>query len=173
MSQYAVEQLNKSRHDRKSFSSGNRTLDEYLKRRARQDNDGVVATCYVAVETGTSGIAGYYTLSQYFIGRENLPSEILTKIASYENLPATLLGRLAVDVDHQGRQLGRALLFDALTRAARLADEISACCVVVDPIDQRAVRFYARNGFEHLAGDVKMFMTMEDIRASISSEEAS
>ena len=51
-----------------------------------------------------------------------------------------LLGRLAVDVGHQGQGLGEILLMDALGRALTQSQEIAALAVVVDAKDEAAGR---------------------------------
>ena len=65
-------------------------------------------------------------------------------------MPATLLGRLAVDRRRQGKGYGRFLLADALYRAAR--SEIASFAVIVDPKDDNARRFYERESFLPFSG---------------------
>lgn len=168
--QFTIEKLDKAKHDRGAFRSGNRELDQYLQRRARQDQRNDVATCYVAIDTQAGRIAGYYTLSQFFVDRANLPDQVMQKFGRYGQLPATMLGRLAVDQVYQGKGLGGAILVDALERVVSFSNEISACCVVVDPIDGAAASFYRRHGFDHLEGQTRMFMPMADVRASLGAE---
>jgi hypothetical protein len=60
------------------------------------------------------------------------------------------IGRLAVDRRHQGRQLGAALLFDAIARAIRADAAVFA--LVVDAKDEAAARFYRHHGFEAFSG---------------------
>jgi GNAT superfamily N-acetyltransferase len=60
-------------------------------------------------------------------------------------VPATLLGRLAVDRHQQGKGYGRFLLADALYRAAR--SEIASFAMIVAAKDENACRFYERESF--------------------------
>jgi hypothetical protein len=41
-------------------------------------------------------IDGFYTLSQYSVDLEDLPREIARRLPKYPQVPATLLGRLAI-----------------------------------------------------------------------------
>ena len=50
-------------------------------------------------------IAGYYTLSSTSVQLAELPAETVRKLPRYPLVPATLLGRLAVDRRQQGRGL--------------------------------------------------------------------
>ena len=78
-------------------------------------------------------------------------------------MPATLLGRLAIDRTHQGKGYGRFLLADALFRAAR--SEIASFAVVVEAKDDNARRFYERESFLPFPDQpMKLFLPMADIR---------
>ena len=77
--------------------------------------------------------------------RDEFPANITRKLPRYPLVPATLLGRLAVDQNYQGRGYGRFLLADALFRAVR--SEIASFAVVVDAKDEAARRFYERESF--------------------------
>jgi predicted N-acetyltransferase YhbS len=56
-----------------------------------------------------------------------------------------LIGRLAVDTRYQGRQIGSALIIDALRRSARAAP--ASFALIVDAKDDQAAAFYRRHGF--------------------------
>lgn len=135
-------------YDRAAFSCGAAPLDEYLKRRARQDRDRRVAAVFVMAGDDPTTIAGYYTLSSLSIELKGLPQKVAKRLPRYPEVPAVLIGRLAIDSRFQGRGLGELLLFDALDRILEHAGEIGAFAVVVDAIDDRAAQFYVRYGFQ-------------------------
>ncbi|WP_442919683.1 GNAT family N-acetyltransferase [Methylobacter sp.] len=58
------------------------------------------------------------------------------------------MGRLAIDVDFQGRRLSGALLWDAIIRALR--SEVAVFALVVDAKDDHAEAFYRHHGFTNL-----------------------
>ena len=62
-------------------------------------------------------------------------------------MPATLLGRLAVDQRYRGQGIGEFLLLDALHRAYVQSSQIAAIAVVVGAIDDQAARFYRHFNF--------------------------
>jgi GNAT superfamily N-acetyltransferase len=108
-------------------------------------------------------VAGYYTLSSTAVQLAELPSQIMRKLPRYPLVPATLLGRLAVDRRQQGRGYGRFLLADALHRAA--LSEIASFAVIVDAKDDSARRFYERESFLPLLDQpMKLFRPMADIK---------
>ena len=81
------------------------------------------------MEKGGKNVLGYYTLSSFGINLADLPEETAKKLPRYPLVPATLLGRLAVDKDHQGKGLGEFLLMDALHRSLDQADVIGSAAV--------------------------------------------
>nr|WP_244374927.1 GNAT family N-acetyltransferase [Nitrobacter winogradskyi] len=107
-------------------------------------------------------IGGYYTLSSTALKLAELPAQATRKLPRYPSVPATLIGRLAVDRRHQGKGYGRFLLADALYRALR--SEIAAFAVIVDAKDENARRFYERESFLPLPDQpMKLFRPMGDI----------
>jgi GNAT superfamily N-acetyltransferase len=92
-----------------------------------------------------------------------LPDKTVRKLPRYPLVPATLLGRLAVDRRQQGKGYGRFLLADALYRAVR--SEIASFAVIVDAKDENARRFYERESFLPFPDQpMKLFRPMADIR---------
>lgn len=105
-----------------------------------------VSNCFVAMPVDDAKlIAGFYTLAATGIPIHDLPDEQVRKLPRYPVLPAALIGRLAVDRAFRGKQLGAALLFDAMNRALRA--ESAILTVVVDAKDEAAAAFYRRHGF--------------------------
>jgi GNAT superfamily N-acetyltransferase len=154
-------------HDCTSFSCGNAFLDRYLREQAGQDLRRACAAPFVLVpERGSISILGYYTLSSYGIDAGQLPADVARKLPRYPLIPATLLGRLAVDRRYRGQGIGEFHLMDALRRAWAQSAEIAAAAVVVDAIDAGAAKFYQHFGFvafPSIAG--RLFLSMKTVAA--------
>lgn len=152
------------RHDRESFACGVESLDQYFRSRARQDRDKYAAAVFVMAEG--PGVIGYYTLSSYTINPGELPDELACKLPRYPNLPATLIGRLAVDRRYQRKGFGEELLLDALRRCFASTSEVGSLAVVVEAENAEAIQFYQSYGFIRFPdhGD-KLFLLMATIRA--------
>ena len=137
-------------HDASTFESGEPALDDWLRKRALHNLRVAASRTYVSC-VDADRIVGFYALSMGHIlaadtlgsMRRNMPL----------NIPAVILGRLAIDRAWQGRGLGRALLADAVRRAKRAADEVSARLIVVHAISDSAEDFYLRHGFVRLPLD--------------------
>jgi predicted GNAT family N-acyltransferase len=142
---YRIEPLGEE-HDRAAFSCGVESLDRYLQKQAGQDSSKHVAAVFVITPNGRT-IAGFYTLSAHVIGLGELPANIAKKLPRYPNVPATLLGRLAVSQEFRGQGMGELLLLDALKRVLLNSREIASAVVAVDAKDENARNFYLRYGF--------------------------
>lgn len=155
-------------HDRNSFVSGVDPLDRYFRTQAGQDARKNMAAPFVLV-LPDGGIAGYYTLSSTAVKLAELPDNMARRLPRYPLVPATLLGRLAVDKRFQGKGYGRFLLADALLRAVR--SEIASFAVIVDAKDDAARRFYERESFLPLPDEpMKLFRPMADLAKLFTRE---
>ncbi|MHB0981607.1 MAG: GNAT family N-acetyltransferase [Thermoleophilia bacterium] len=142
---YRIEVLDSSHH-RDQFRCGLQVLDEYLHRRAGQDAGRRVAVPYVLVdEAGV--VCGFYTLSQLAVRLADLPQNVVNRLPRYPLVPATLLGRLGVDMRLQGQGLGQLLLVDALRRSHAASCEVASFAVVTEAKDEKSADFYVAHGF--------------------------
>jgi predicted GNAT family N-acyltransferase len=147
-------------HDRSGFSCGVPDLDTYLRERANQDAHRRVASTFVLLGY-SSVVLGYYTLSQQVVSLEDVPSELSKKLPKYPLLPATLVGRLALDGCRQGEGLGSLLLLDALLRSWQTAQTVASCAVRVDATDEKAQTFYLQHDFIPFSNErLKLFIPM-------------
>lgn len=157
-----IELFDTTRHERSGFSCGVEALDRYLQSQAGQDSRRRVAAPYVLLEPPSAAVIGFYTLSNTSIRGAELPSAFVKRLPRYPVLPATLLGRLAVDTDRRGSGLGTLLLLDALRRC--LGSETASIAVVVDAKDDVAVAFYERHEFLRLPDQPnRLFKPMAEI----------
>lgn len=146
--------------DRSGFACGIEDLDRYLRAQAGQDTRKRVTACFVACPKGEQAVAGYYTLAATSVALTDLPPDLIRRLPRYPAVPATLLGRLAVDCRHRGRRLGELMLFDAFSRTLR--SEIATFALLVDAKDDAARAFYQRYRFMPLTGR-RLFLPLAEI----------
>lgn len=157
--------FDKKKHDRSTFDCDNELLNNYLKKQANQDVQRKLSACFVITEKDFKNIIGYYTLSNHSINLNKFPESIQKRLPrSYNSIPTTLLGRLAVDKNQQGKGLGKILLIDALKRSYETSKELGSFAVVVDPIDKNAEKFYEKYDFMKLPDSKKMFIAMKTLK---------
>ncbi|MEX2122968.1 MAG: GNAT family N-acetyltransferase [Woeseia sp.] len=141
-------------HNRKGFNCGVERLDRYLRERAASDAKKSVSVCYVLIaDDNPTAVIGYYTLSSASIQLARLPPGLQPKLPRYPDVPATLIGRLAISAAHRGNRFGEQLLLDALSRAHAARYAIGSAVVIVDAKGEAAAGFYAQYGFERLTSD--------------------
>jgi len=154
-------------HNRTGFSCEEQPLTDYIQKQVSQDIKKKLAICFVAADRDNK-VIGYYTLTSESLGREQIPDKYIKKVPKNYNAPVILLGRLGINIKKKGTGLGEHLLLDALFRAYTLSEEsIGAMAVVVDPINEYAVKFYKKYGFEQLPDSEKMFLPMSTIKQII------
>lgn len=170
---FCIEKLDKRKHDRNSFVSTNATLNEYLKKYSSQDLRNNLSTTYVAVPKQSEipkRIYGYFSINPFSLSYQN---GISLNMAPYGYLPALLIGRLAID-KNQNDLKGYQLLWGALRFCLQVDSNIAVNIIVVDPIDEKAKKFYLRQGFQFISSsNERMYIPVKLIRkiiAQISAE---
>lgn len=168
MTRFVTAPLNRG-HDRDAFNSGVDALDRYLRELALQDVKRRLAGCFVALD-GAQKIMGFYTLAAISVAFDSLPADLTKRLPRYPVVPAMLIGRLAVAAEHQGKGLGRALVADAAIRTNGFG--IGAFALVVDAKDERAVAFYAANGFASIPDEPRrLFLPIATALQILSGEK--
>lgn len=130
-------------HTLADFDSGTAELDDWLKRLAlKNEVHGASRTFVVAVG---NRVVGYYCLSTGAIVRAASPKPMQRNMP--DPIPVVVMGRLAVDVAHQGHGIGSALVRDAILRVLHAAESIGIKALLVHALSDDAKRFYLDRGF--------------------------
>jgi GNAT superfamily N-acetyltransferase len=112
-------------------------------------------------------VVGYYALASGAITVESAPGRFRRNMPN--PIPVAVLGRLAVDLDWQGKGIGRALFRDAARRIAHAAEAIGIRGIVVHAISEEAKRFYVALGFDPSVHEpMTLMVTLADIRALLA-----
>jgi GNAT superfamily N-acetyltransferase len=155
-------------HRLDSFACGKQPLDDWLKAHALANEDKASRTYVVAVQAGDSAgdVAAYYALAYGSLILAEVPRKIRHGLPN--PVPVMVLGRLAVDQKHSGQGLGPALLREAMQRTAQAAEIAGLRALIVHAIDDEAVSFYAKYGFQIFpAGTRTMILPIEALRQAI------
>lgn len=152
-------------HIRDAFDCGNASLNEFLRRYARQSEDLGVARTFVAVRPGEVVVRGYYTIRTGQVEVQELPQGETKRFPRYP-VPVVHLARLAVDLTARGQGLGELLLLDALEKALAASCSIGAYAVEVIATDEAARSFYLKYGFKELQDDrLHMYLAMSTVES--------
>lgn len=156
--------------DRSAFSDDSSPLDRYLGEQAARDVKRLMASCFVALEQRTGGVAGYYTLAATSVPTHDLPPEFLERLPTYPILPAALVGHLAVDRRFPHRGLASALVADAANRA--LNSDAKPLALIVEAKDERAADLYRRLGFREFdSRPMTLFLSLESARKAAEKKQ--
>ena len=151
-------------HDRSRFDCGSEILNNYLKTQAGQDMRRGFAQVIVGIIPGNDQIAGYYTLSAASVNLTDVDEAWRNRLPRYGQIPAVLLGRLAVSTSIQGQGLGELLLADAVKRSDR--SELGWAVFLVKAKDEQAAGFYRRFGLEPFGQDpLLMWITRREVKS--------
>jgi predicted GNAT family N-acyltransferase len=157
-------------HDRAAFSCGKDPLDQYLRNQARQAVAKNLAAVFILTPDGKK-IAGYYTLSSYAVKLDEIPERIAKRLTRMQEIPATLLGRLARSIEYRRQGIGAVLLVDGLKRALQNSAQVGSWAVVVDAKYEEAAEFYKHYGFVALPSKPnRLFLPMTSIHKMFPQE---
>lgn len=162
--EFEIEKLRRE-HDLTRFDCGNATLNTWLRKYAWTNQQADSAKTYVALAEDL--VVGYYALTTGSVHKHESPRRIAKGLANHP-IGVVLLARLAIDRDRQGKGLGKALLFDALTRIEEAADIVAVRAVMVHAIDEAARQFYTHFEFEPSPIDpFQLLLLLKDIRKAL------
>lgn len=168
---YRLEPLDVNRHDRSAFVCGIESLDLYLKTLATQDMRRKANAVFVLTAAeAPRRIMGYFTLCAFSLDQAAVPETARRHLPRHPMVSATLIGRLAVAQNEQGRGLGSLMLARALRKAWENAAQVGSCMVIVDAIDDAAEGFYRAHGFIRLPDTRRLILPMRTIGDFISQE---
>ena len=149
-------------HDLSALDSGELTLDDWLRRRARANQQNGASRTYVLAHR--LQVVGYYSLAAGAIAVAEAPGRFRRNMP--EPIPMAVLGRLAIDRRWQGKGLGRLLLRDAALRVIQAGDIIGVRGILVHALSPAAKRFYETNGFrESPASPMTLLVSLQDVAA--------
>jgi GNAT superfamily N-acetyltransferase len=138
----------------KTFDSGNTGMTEYFHRFAKKNHKTGLSPCTVIVPLGAHApILGYVTISNSTVEKGEPPAPQLSFFPNYP-IPVTLIGRLAIHKSYHGMGLGRFLLMHVFFTSAQAVRglRLGSVGIITDAIDQNAVDFYEKYGFQMLPG---------------------
>ena len=147
-----------------AFDSGVASLDDWLKRRAIQNQASGATRTFVACDADV--VVAYYALASSSVAPTGAPGRFRRNMP--DPIPVVVLARLAIARDRQGRGLGRALFQDAARRVIHAAETIGVRGLLVHAISEEAKAFYLRLGLDASPLEPMTLMTtVADLKAAL------
>ena len=152
-------------HDLSAFDCGEPALNDWLRHRALK-NESRFSRTYVVC--AGNRVVGYFCISAGSVERGAAPGKVRRNAP--DQIPVSIIGRLAVSLDHAGKGLGADLLSDALRRIALASQSIGIGAVMVQAKDEAAKRFYLRCAefIEYPEDSRTLFLPIETVVAAFS-----
>lgn len=150
-------------HDLSAFDCGEPALNDWLRHRALK-NESRFSRTYVVC--AGNRVVGYFCISAGSVERGAAPGKVRRNAPDL--IPVSIIGRLAISLDHAGKGLGADLLADALRRIAVASQSIGIGAVLVQAKDEAAKRFYLRCAefIEYPEDSRTLFLPIETVVAS-------
>jgi GNAT superfamily N-acetyltransferase len=146
------------------FDSGVSSLDDWLRRRALQNQTSGASRTFVVCDG--SEVVGYYALAASAVAPDAAPGRFRRNMP--DPIPVVVLARLAIAHDRQGHGLGRALFQDAADRVIHAAGTIGIRGLLVHAISDEAKAFYLRLGLDPSPLEPMTLMTtLADLKAAL------
>ena len=160
---YSPPQRISKEHIVENFDCGETSLNDWLKKRALKNDLGDASRTYVVCCDNI--IVAYYSLHLGCIQHSEAVRKIRRNMP--DPIPAIVLGRLAVDANHQGKGLARALIKDMFLRAIQVSDLAGTKAVLVKALNDKVTVFYQSFGFVPSKTDPLLLMkAIAEVRAS-------
>lgn len=156
-----------SEHNVNRFDCEVAALNLFLKDQALQNQRNNSARTFVATQTESREVVGFYSLCAASVEYEQSPERIRKGLAHHP-VPLMLLARLAVDVRCKGQGLGTSLLQDAFLRFMQAQEVVGARALLAHAKDESAKSFYEKWGF--VATDAlpfHLYILTKQIKATI------
>jgi hypothetical protein len=152
-------------HDVSAFDCGAPALNDWLQHRALK-NESRFSRTYVVCDA--ERVVAYFCISAGAVERTAAPGKLRRNAP--DAIPVSVIGRLAVCLDHAGKGLGADMLADALRRIAVASQSIGIGAVLVHAKDEAAKRFYLNCAefIEYPADSRTLFLPIETVIAAVA-----
>ena len=149
------------------FDCGEDSLNQWLRNRARPNQVAGFSRTYVIARE--EQVVAYHAVSSFAIWRADATGR--AKRQSPQQIPAVLLGRLAVDRGVQGRGLGTLLVRHAMDLTIAAGDAVGIRLLIVNALDEWVAAFYRQFGLEPSpTNPLDLMITVNDLKASCPAD---
>jgi predicted N-acetyltransferase YhbS len=152
-------------HDVETFDCGQPTLDNWLRKRALENEKPGASRTYVVCYE--KKVVGYYSLATGSVVHADAVSKIRRNMP--DPIPVMVLGRLAVDINHQGKGIGKGLIKDAVMRTLQASEIAGIRAILVHALDEEAKKYYVEQcGFmSSPIHPLTLMVTLADVQKSL------
>ncbi len=153
-------------HDLTTFDCGKPVLNDWLRNNALNNEKHGGSRTYVICYG--EQVVGYYCLANGSVFHSDAPGKIKRNMP--DPIPVMILGKLAVDINHQGKRLGKSLVKDAMLRTLQASEFGGIRAILVHALDEEAKRFYVEKcGFmSSPIHPLTLLITLADVQKNLA-----
>jgi len=169
-----IERFDPSIHDRTQFASGIPAVDNFFARTANKLQRADNLRVFVLL-ADNGDLLGFHALNAASMDYRDLPRQFARARPSHGTIPVAFVAMMGIGAQHQGKRLGKILLSDVCTRAARAAEDLGLAAIVLDVLDcgdeervRRRRSFYDSFGFQSLpTNPMRMYLPLSSAISTI------
>jgi len=168
ISTLSIETLSKV-HNRAEFDCGNKALNNFLQKIARQHTEKGLSKTFVLIDTKhPTDIIAYMSLVVCEVLADDIPHQWKNK---YPNrIPAAKLAKLAVAIDQQKKGYGELLLIDAMQKTLNVSYKMGVAGLFVDAKHEQAKAYYNQFAFISMPDQLNnLFLPLATLAKSLGS----
>ena len=155
-------------HELENFDCGNIDLNDYLKKYAAQNIKKDAAKTFISTLKDSNKVIAYYTLVAGSVNPKEAPDRVKKGLPKYP-IPTILIAKFAVDINFQGKGLGKHLLKDSFLRILQASEAVGIRAVHVNAKDEKATNFYKKYDFiESPITELSLYLLLKDLKAMLN-----
>ena len=168
ISTLSIETLSKT-HNRNAFDCGNKALNHFLQKIARQHSEKGLSKTFVLIDTEHPvDIIAYMSLVVCEVLAENIPHQWKNKYP--KRIPAAKLAKLAVAHNKQRKGYGEILLIEAMQKTLTVSYTLGIAGLFVNAKHEQAKAYYNQFDFISLPKQLdNLFLPLSTIAKSFES----
>ncbi|WP_237741265.1 GNAT family N-acetyltransferase [Geminocystis herdmanii] len=149
-----------------SGDCGQPLLNDWLQLKAYENEQKGASRTYVVCNDNK--VVAYYCLATGSITRNIAHGSVRRNMP--EPIPVMVLGRLGIDINHQGSGIGFGLVKDAVLRTLQASEIAGIRAILVHALDESAKQFYQNKcGFKvSPVNPLTLMVTLSDVQKKLN-----
>jgi GNAT superfamily N-acetyltransferase len=156
-----------ARHDLHGFTSGDKSLDGFLRNEARKSQAAGKSQTHVWEAPDGETVLAYFTLMPTSVEASEV-GRVGRRYRDEDAHPAVLIAKLALCEALRNQGIGSTLILDVLGKIVEAGDLIGGRFIIVDARNDKVFALYEGWDFTPVSGGYRLWMKTETARAALA-----